>query len=647
MTDQSLGRKKRKITYAASPRGVEKAEKALKRLGFESKSDFANSKFLSRSTVTKFFQCQSIQFDSLKRICEALRLEWKEIVQICEEEQSKRLEINEPSHSDTNERVEQVQTLYRKVTVLDKQSQVIKAVIVLEGDFNSINNNLSVLLQAILRENSGDTIKITDIKKGSIRLIIEGSPEDIERLISRFNSGELTEVSGFPVENVQILNESSDDDESNELDDKWRLVQEIVSQVVDTRNLSDADLSDADLSGANLSGANLSDADLSDADLSDADLSDANLSGANLSGANLSRVNLMDANLSDADLSGANLSKAYLIRTYLVGANLSNVNIDGVNVNSINLSGSFLIRAILTGLRLNYTNLSGVNLSDADLSNADLSNADLSSADLSGANLRRTNLSRANLHIVNLRHANLTYARLLNASLIGSDLTLANLSGANLSGANLSGAVMSHIKLHLVNLSDANLSGANLSGANLSGANLSGANLSGAVVEEAQFGANLGLTEEMKLDLKRRRAIFKESEGERSGVLNRLMSERKIYFNLSNASIIGGYSETVRAEQLDGTINNYPPEKRQTLVEAAAEIQQLLQQLEQTYPTNTALEKQVVVTEAIRQIENNPTLKARVMAALKAGGVEALKQLADNPLIYILLAALERWQEGE
>ncbi len=95
MTDPSLGTKKRKITYAASPQGVEKAEKALKRLGFESRINFAESIFLSRSTITKFFNYQSIQFDSLKRICNALTLDWKEIVQTCEEQQSKPLEIND------------------------------------------------------------------------------------------------------------------------------------------------------------------------------------------------------------------------------------------------------------------------------------------------------------------------------------------------------------------------------------------------------------------------------------------------------------------------------------------------------------------------------------------------------------------------
>lgn len=40
----------------------------------------------------------------------------------------------------------------------------------------------------------------------------------------------------------------------------------------------------------------------------------------------------------------------------------------------------------------------------------------------------------------------------------------------------------------------------------------------GAVVEDAHFGDNLRLSEEMKLDLKRRGAIFEDSLGERSGV---------------------------------------------------------------------------------------------------------------------------------
>jgi len=86
------------------------------------------------------------------------------------------------------------------------------------------------------------------------------------------------------------------------------------------------------------------------------------------------------------------------------------------------------------------------------------------------------------------------------------DLARANLSGFDLKDAELSGA-----NLRNANLSHTDLSSANLRGANLSGANLSSTNLNGAVVDEARFGANLGLTEEMERDLKRRGAIFDDS----------------------------------------------------------------------------------------------------------------------------------------
>ncbi len=283
MTQQTPRQKKKRITYKASLQGVEKAEKALVRLGFESKINFAKSIFVSRSTVTKFFQRQPIELDRFKRICEELTLNWKEIAEI--EEVSEPLKAKDCSTPITLEEEGEAQTISRQETFVDKQSDKTKAVITLEGDINSINNHLLVLYKSILQQNSGDTITILRIEKGSIKLFIEGSQEDIRRLISRIQSGELRELNGFPIEDIQILKESSDDDESHEIDDKWRIVQEIVEQPVKGRNLSGADLSGADLSGADLSDADLSGADLSGADLSGADLSSADLSGADLTGA--------------------------------------------------------------------------------------------------------------------------------------------------------------------------------------------------------------------------------------------------------------------------------------------------------------------------------------------------------------------------
>ncbi|NEO66813.1 MAG: hypothetical protein F6J98_43175 [Moorea sp. SIO4G2] len=120
--------------------------------------------------------------------------------------------------------------------------------------------------------------------------------------------------------------------------------------------------------------------------------------------------------------------------------------------------------------------------------------------------------------------------------------------------------------------------------------------------------------------------------------------------DLSQAQFAGGFidADKVDAHRIGGDIyNNYAPEQKQNLADAAAEIQELLQQLEQSYPTSTPLDKQVVVTEALKRIESNPSLKARVIGALKVGGTEAIKELVDNPLINILLAAVDGWQEAE
>jgi uncharacterized protein YjbI with pentapeptide repeats len=475
MTHLSI-RKKKKITIPASLEGVKIAENALTRLGFDSKSNFAKAQLLSRRTVSKFFQCRLIQLDSFKKICQELKLDWTKIAGISEGEHSKIPEINDGINPDIKEVGEKMltQKFCRQVTVRDKKTNRIKAKIKLIGDIKSWEN-LSQF-EFILREYSGDTIKITDIKEGRIRLTVEGSQEDIARLVSGIKSGELKEVSGFPVADVQILSESSEDDESNELNNKWSLVREIVTQGIRDGNLSGFDLSDADLRYADLSGANLRSADLSGADLSGANLTSADLSGADLNGANLIDANLMSAYLSGADLRSADLSGAYLMSAYLIGANLIGANLSGAN----------LIRA----------NLSGANLRSADLRSADLSGADLIEANLIGANLIGANLSGANLS---------------GANLIG-DRICAYRIHADLSGADLKSA----------DLRSADLSGANLSGADLIGADLIGANLSKTKVEKARFSSNLGFSESMKQDLIKKGAIFEDSPGDRSEVLTKV-----------------------------------------------------------------------------------------------------------------------------
>ncbi len=100
---------KKRLLVRASPQGIESAEKALVRLGFGTKTNFAEVKRIGRSTVTKFFNHQSLQLESLQRICEELTLRWQEIV----EDSSEKIDAQskaekQPSTLDIDALVQQV-----------------------------------------------------------------------------------------------------------------------------------------------------------------------------------------------------------------------------------------------------------------------------------------------------------------------------------------------------------------------------------------------------------------------------------------------------------------------------------------------------------------------------------------------------------
>jgi hypothetical protein len=90
---------------------------------------------------------------------------------------------------------------------------------------------------------------------------------------------------------------------------------------------------------------------------------------------------------------------------------------------------------------------------------------------------------------------------------------------------------------------------------------------------------------------------------------------------------------------------NYSIEQKQSLEEAATEIQELLELLSKTYPTTTYAEQITVAAKAIEQIENNSSLMDRILSALRAGGVEAFEQFLNHPASSFVIAALKDWQD--
>lgn len=108
-------------------------------------------------------------------------------------------------------------------------------------------------------------------------------------------------------------------------------------------------------------------------------------------------------------------------------------------------------------------------------------------------------------------------------------------------------------------------------------------------------------------------------------------------FNITNNAPIGG--------QQFGN-NNTLNVNHQDLVEAATQIRQLLDQLQQDYSTETFVEQAVVAEQAVQRIESNPTLKTKVIGALKSAGKEAFKEAINHPLVNVFVAAIEGWQDG-
>jgi len=104
----------------------------------------------------------------------------------------------------------------------------------------------------------------------------------------------------------------------------------------------------------------------------------------------------------------------------------------------------------------------------------------------------------------------------------------------------------------------------------------------------------------------------------------------------------GNYAESIHGHFIQG--NYYAAGQPQTLAEVAAEIQQLLNQLKETNPTET---ETVIAAKAADEIKNNPTLKTRVLGEMKSGDKETFKKAVNNQLVNILIAIIEGWQEAQ
>lgn len=451
-------------------------------------------------------------------------------------------------------------------------------------------------------------------------------------------------------------------------------------------NLNKAILDRASLTGANFNRANLSDAKFIGAFLFNAYFSGANFSGANFSNADLNRTNLINTELSNVNFSNANFRNANLNR-----ADLSRINLSGTDLSEADLSRANLRRSDLSRANLRKANLRATNLSEADLRDADFREACLIDATFHATQALSTNFTGANLTGVCIQDWNINSRTTIN-DVICEYIYLNHvwsyqqekycLDDRRPSDPNrifAPGEFQAFVQKALSTVDLIFADGIDWQAFFQSFQELRSEyeDLSIQAIEKKSGGAFVirlevpteankaeiesqakELYERERQLLEARYQALLQGKDEQIAVYKEwLNSERQRNTGLTGIVKTMADKETSKVTQhfnapVTGVAGNvegnqiiYSPEQRQTLAEAAKEIQHLLNQLSVTYPTATSVGQMEIATKAVEEIEKNPALKQRVIGALKAGGTEALKELVDHPAVNILLAVLEGWQK--
>lgn len=315
-------------TLKASTTGLDLVDKARRKKGWaKAEQAWAGLACTSTATLKRFWAGVTIRSDTFQAICKAVGIEdWEAIVEFEDDSKSPSL-------------------------ISGKRLSF-----VISGSIEKVDKHTLDAIVALLNKKCGDTsIGIVDIDDGSIRLILGGSEDALNRIEELFQSGELAQIEGIEVKAVHFSLKSEQ-------------VALLKKNGGEAQNLMRADLRDADLRDAILRSAILRSADLRGANLSGADLKGTDLRGADLSDAILRRTDLRGANLRGTTILSHTIfsSATILSRTILRGANLRSADLRGAD-----LSGAILIRADLSNADVTQTRF-GIGIGLSEESKADL-----------------------------------------------------------------------------------------------------------------------------------------------------------------------------------------------------------------------------------------------------------------------------------
>ncbi|MGK7894259.1 MAG: pentapeptide repeat-containing protein [Xenococcus sp. (in: cyanobacteria)] len=465
-------------------------------------------------------------------------------------------------------------------------------------------------------------------------------------------------------------------------------------------NLSGANLRNFNLTGANLFFVNLDGADLKGANLKDAILESANFTGANLKGLDLTGTDLTGTDLTGTDLTGTDLTGTNLFGVSLDSSILCNAKLEGAILKSASL-----VRADLTGANLFFASLvradlTGTNLTDADLNRVQVLVTNFEGATLTGACIEDWNInSQTNLQNVKCDYIYLKtiYSEEENKWIFGDrvphdpDKIFAPgeftkryqkiLETVNLyfgEGIDWQVFLNSFQKLEeeeKIKIADGEREIPIVQGIENTGdgsfvikIGVSPDTDKGEIEKSfwQKYQRMLDEAEEkyrLLISYKDEQlAIYQQQNTNLNEILKLLASKPTNIQNIIDNQLVQGDNNMTGdqkgnfgiGQMSGGTISGNAKvagvineAAQQDLAQAAAEIQQLLDQLSKTYPTENPLEQMTVGVKLAEEIKNNPTRWQKVINVIKAMGIEALAEAVNNPIFNIAKAGIEAALESE
>lgn len=193
--------------------GVKRAREALIDLGMN-QTILVKRLGFARATVGKFFQRKPLDHQYFTGVCNMLKLEWRDIAEINEQESIsvKLPEICEQENIDKiSIAMSAKNTSQRHYTDTNSIEGKPLLSFAIAGTIDQVDQKILDVIIELLRQKTSDiSVAIVDIQEGSIKLILTGTPEALEMIQSLYRSGELTEVEGIPIENVELLVDKSE-----------------------------------------------------------------------------------------------------------------------------------------------------------------------------------------------------------------------------------------------------------------------------------------------------------------------------------------------------------------------------------------------------------------------------------------------------